>query len=150
MVSVGVTAPFTAVPLHAVARAQTHQITCLNGKAMMAWCPGSCRAMASAGVQPSSSHGQNVPKSVPFNQSRINRFLREPSLLEKAEHALAGMQSLNTQISTQRASSNEPTWHRMNKIPWRSVSTEGSKTNSLAKGCPVSTCMIPASSKKFG
>lgn len=48
--------------------------------------------MAAGGVQrnSSSNHGShNVPKLEPFNQSRISRLMREPSLLEKAEHALA-------------------------------------------------------------
>jgi hypothetical protein len=88
-------APFTAVPLHTVvpqARAQKQQITSLNGK-VLAMSPGSSRAMASEGVQhsssSSSSNSQNVPKMEPFNQSRISRLMREPSLLEKAENALA-------------------------------------------------------------
>jgi hypothetical protein len=44
--------------------------------------------MASEGVQ-HNSNGQNVPKMEPFNQSRISRLVREPSLLEKAEHAIS-------------------------------------------------------------
>jgi len=31
----------------------------------------------------------NVPKLEPFNQSRISRLVREPSLLKKAEDAIA-------------------------------------------------------------
>ncbi|KAG0586525.1 hypothetical protein M758_2G075500 [Ceratodon purpureus] len=96
MVSVGVTAPFTAVHLHAVApqaRASKHQVIGLVNGRVLAWSPGSCRAMASStaseGVQHNSSHDQSVPKLEPFNQSRISRLMREPSLLEKAEHALA-------------------------------------------------------------
>lgn len=94
MVSVGVTAPFTAVHLHAVApqaRASKHQVIGLVNGRVLAWSPGSCRAMASStaseGVQHNSSHDQSVPKLEPFNQSRISRLMREPSLLEKAEHA---------------------------------------------------------------
>ena len=93
MVSVGLMAPFTAAPLHTVvpqARAQNKQVTSLNGK-VLAMSPGSSRAsMASEGVHHNSS-GQNIPKMEPFNQSRISRLMREPSLLEKAEHAIAGM-----------------------------------------------------------
>lgn len=93
MVSGSLMAPFTAVPLHTVvpqARAQKQQITSLNGK-VLAMSPGSSRAMASEGVQhsSSSSSSQNVPKMEPFNQSRISRLMREPSLLEKAESALS-------------------------------------------------------------
>jgi len=86
--------PFAAAPLQAEVpqeRSQTLQITALNGKSM-ARSPGRRRTQASSMAVDGSSHGQNVPKSEPFNQSRINRFLREPSLLEKAEHAVAGMQ----------------------------------------------------------
>lgn len=162
MESVGVMAPFASVPLHAVAppaRAQSHQSTALNGKAM-AWSPGSrSRAMASSmasdGVQEpsssSSSHGQNVPKSDPFNQSRISRLLREPSLLEKAEHALAGMKSLNPQIYMHRdfeskLRQTEPILHRMNKIP---CDGEVSQTSCQRLSCDVFDT-VPACSMKFG
>lgn len=85
MASAGGMAPFVAGLLHAAGP----QITSVNGKAM-ARRSGSCRTMASGGVQPnSSSHGHDVPKSEPFNQSRISRQLRGPSLLETAENALA-------------------------------------------------------------
>jgi hypothetical protein len=98
MVSVGVVAPFTVVPLHAAALHQAwapkHQITSLNGR-VLAWSPGSSRAVASSsaseGVHHDSSHGHDVPKLESFNQSRVSRLMREPPLLEKVEHALAGM-----------------------------------------------------------
>jgi hypothetical protein len=100
MVSVGLMAPFTAVPLHTVvpqARAQNKQISSPNGK-VLAMSAGSSRAaMASEGVQHNSS-GQNVPKLEPFNQSRISRLVREPSLLEKAEDAIAGMHPIPSQL----------------------------------------------------
>jgi hypothetical protein len=96
MVSVGVVAPFTVVPLHAAALHQAwapkHQITSLNGR-VLAWSPGSSRAVASSsaseGVHHDSSHGHDVPKLESFNQSRVSRLMREPPLLEKVEHALA-------------------------------------------------------------
>jgi hypothetical protein len=44
--------------------------------------------MASEPV-PHNSSSNDVPKTQPFNQSRISRLVREHSLLEKAEHALA-------------------------------------------------------------
>lgn len=86
MASVGGMAPFVAGLLHTV----EPQITSLNGKAM-ARKSSSCRTVvASAGVQPNSnSHGHGVPKSEPFNQSRISRQMRGPSLLETAENAIA-------------------------------------------------------------
>lgn len=96
MVSVGLMAPFTAVPLDTVvpqARAQSKQIASLNGK-VLSMSPGSSRASMSEGVQHNNT-GQNVPKMEPFNQSRISRLVREPSLLEKAEHAIAGMHPIS-------------------------------------------------------
>jgi hypothetical protein len=46
--------------------------------------------MASEGIQHNSTVGQqSVPKMEPFNQSRISRLVREPSLLEKAENAIS-------------------------------------------------------------
>jgi len=78
-------APFVAGLLHTV----EPKITSVNGKAMARRSSG-CRTMASGGVQPNSSgHGHDVPKSEPFNQSRISRQMRGPSLLETAENALA-------------------------------------------------------------
>ena len=85
MASVMGMAPFVAGLLHAA----QPQITSVNGKAM-ARRSSTCRTMASGVEQPnSSSHGHDVPISEPFNQSRISRQMRGPSLLETAENALA-------------------------------------------------------------
>lgn len=105
MVSGFLMAPFTAVPLHTVvpqARAQKQQITSLNGK-VLAMSPGSSRALASSMASEGSSSSQNVPKMEPFTQSRISRLMREPSLLEKAENALAGMYAFHLTFSTCRS-----------------------------------------------
>lgn len=93
MVLVGAMALFAAAPMHAVAphvQSQPRQFTSYIEK-LMARSPLICRIMASD-VQPNgSTQGHKLPKAEPFNQSRLSRLLREPSLLEKAEHALAGM-----------------------------------------------------------
>jgi hypothetical protein len=90
MVLMGVMAPLAGVPLQSPV---TRQITPgSNWKAMACNRRAMASSMASDGVEPlngSSSHGHNVPKAKPFNQSRISRLLREPSLLEKADQALA-------------------------------------------------------------
>lgn len=97
MASVGVTARYTSVALHAVAAeagAQKQESAAWSGRGGVASGGGS-RASASStaaeGVQRTGNHGQSVPKLEPFNQSRLSRLLRQPSLLEKAAHALAGM-----------------------------------------------------------
>lgn len=95
MASVGVTARYTSVALHAVAAeagAQKQESAAWSGRGGVASGGGS-RASASStaaeGVQRTGNHGQSVPKLEPFNQSRLSRLLRQPSLLEKAAHALA-------------------------------------------------------------
>ena len=39
----------------------------------------------------SSTTTNSIPKMEPFNRSRITRSIREPSLIEKAEHAISGL-----------------------------------------------------------
>ena len=39
----------------------------------------------------SSTTTNSIPKMEPFNRSRISRSIREPSLIEKAEHAISGL-----------------------------------------------------------
>ena len=39
----------------------------------------------------SSTTINSIPKMEPFNRSRISRSIREPSLIEKAEHAISGL-----------------------------------------------------------
>lgn len=93
MVLVGAMAPFAAAPMHAVAphvQSQPRQITSFIEKPT-ARSPLICRSMASDMQPDGSTQGHKVPKAEPFNQSRLSRLQREPSLLEKAEHALAGM-----------------------------------------------------------
>lgn len=91
MVLVGAMALFAAAPMHAIAphvQSQPRQFPSSIEK-IMARSPLICRSMASD-VQPNgSAQGHKLPKAEPFNQSRLSRLLREPSLLEKAEHALA-------------------------------------------------------------
>ena len=38
----------------------------------------------------SSTATRSIPKMEPFNRSRLSRSIREPSLIEKAEHAISG------------------------------------------------------------
>lgn len=94
VVLTSVMAPIIPVPLHAVAP----QVQAQKSPTPSSICKLSPRAMASAAAKPengnNSSNNLNnngVPKMEPFSRSRISRLMREPSLLEKAEHALGGM-----------------------------------------------------------
>jgi hypothetical protein len=100
VVLTSVMAPIIPVPLHAVAP----QVQAQKSPTPSSICKLSPRAMASAAAKPENGNNSNnlnnngVPKMEPFSRSRISRLMREPSLLEKAEHALGGM--YNTHLST--------------------------------------------------
>lgn len=91
VVLTSVMAPIIPVPLHAVAP----QVQAQKSPTPSSICKLSPRAMASAAAKPENGNNSNnnlnnngVPKMEPFSRSRISRLMREPSLLEKAEHAL--------------------------------------------------------------